>query len=526
MAELFIFLKPRFSSEYHLERPESSPYQKNMDHKIRLYLYGTMLITFAYFICLVFYRLFLSPLASFPGPALAAASGWYEAYFQLVMPGRFTWQIEHLHKKYGPVVRIKPNEVHVHDPDNYTTLYSGPTHNREKERWFYYTGLPLSLFSTPDHRTHRARRSLISPFFTRKAVREFQPVLQDKLQSLCRHFSKSLNHDIPLELHTAFISFAGDAMSQYAFGEQRGFSFLDEPDLMPTWKNGVNAMFGGARLVRQFPFLYPLRNLIPPISRTVYPTFSRIEYLEYRDGILDDEQKKRAIYPAMLANDKLPASEKETKRLQDEATFFMLAASDAPSQALAITTFHILENPEVFGKLRDELFSAFPEVTSILSLEELEPLPYLTAVLREGLRLSNIVVPRQPRVAPDEALQFHNWTIPPGTPVSMTIYHILRDPNIFPEPTRFNPERWLIGQEELRKLEKYLVPFSKGGLGCLGPNMAWAWLYLVIGNILRRFDLVLYNTTRDNVEMVQDNFSGQTADGMNMVQVKVRREYY
>ncbi|KAJ5993682.1 hypothetical protein N7451_009406 [Penicillium sp. IBT 35674x] len=399
---------------------------------------------------------------------------------------------------------------------------------------------------------------MISPFFTRKAVREFQSVLQDKLQSLCRHFSKSIDHDIPLELHTAFISFAGDAMSQYAFGEQRGFKFLDGSELMPTWKNGVNAMFGGARLVRQFPFLYSLRNLIPPVTRIVYPTFSRTEYLEnvsrlwlvisgvanpltvkqtiktmvkqaiqdQRDGILDDEQRKKAIYPAMLANDKLPPSEKETKRLQDEATFFMLAASDAPSQALAITTFHILDNHEVLERLRDELFLAFPQVTSPLSLDELEPLPYLTAVLKEGLRLSNIVVPRQPRVAPDEALQFHNWTIPPGTPVSMTIYHILRDPHIFPEPTKFNPERWLIGQEELRKLEKYLVPFSKGGLGCLGPNMAWAWLYLVIGNILRRFDLVLYNTTRENVEMVQDNFSGQTADGMNMVQVKVRREYY
>lgn len=164
---------------------------------------------------------------------------------------------------------------------------------------------------------------------------------------------------------------------------------------------------------------------------------------DQRDGILDNEQKKRAIYPAMLANDKLPASEKETKRLQDEATFFMLAASDAPSQALAITTFHILDNPEVLGKLRDELFSAFPVFTGILSLDELEPLPYLvgkpifrvgklalnrneqTAVLREGLRLSNIVVPRQPRVAPNEALQFHNWTIPPG--VCQILYDFSED---------------------------------------------------------------------------------------------------
>lgn len=98
---------------------------------------------------------------------------------------------------------------------------------------------------------------------------------------------------------------------------------------------------------------------------------------DQRDGKLDDEQKKKAIYPAILANDKVPPSEKETKRLQDDAIFFMLAASDAPSQALAITTFHILDNPEVLQRLKDELFSAFPDVTSIPSLDELEPLPYL-----------------------------------------------------------------------------------------------------------------------------------------------------
>lgn len=251
-----------------------------MHPKLWMYLYGAILISFTYIICLIIYRLFLSPLANFPGPTLAAVSGWYEAYFQLVKQGRFTWQIESLHEKYGPVVRIKPNEVHIHDPDSYTTLYSGPTHNREKERWFYYTGLPLSLFSTLDHRAHRARRSLISPFFTRKAVKELQPALQDKIQLLCCHFSKSMNDDAPLELHTAFICFAGDAMSQYAFGEQRGFRFLDEPELTSTWKNGVNAMFAGARLVRQFPILYILRNLIPPVSRRVYPTFSRVEYVE------------------------------------------------------------------------------------------------------------------------------------------------------------------------------------------------------------------------------------------------------
>ena len=52
----------------------------------------------------------------------------------------------------------------------------------------------------------------------------------------------------------------------------------------------------------------------------------------------------------------------------------------------------------------------------------------------------------------------------------MSTYFILRDPNIFPEPTQFIPERWLLEPEELRRLERYLVPASKGTLGCLGQK--------------------------------------------------------
>lgn len=52
----------------------------------------------------------------------------------------------------------------------------------------------------------------------------------------------------------------------------------------------------------------------------------------------------------------------------------------------------------------------------------------------------------------------------------MSTYFILRDPNIFPEPATFVPERWLLPKDELRELEKYLIPASKGTLGCLGQK--------------------------------------------------------
>ena len=56
---------------------------------------------FLYTTSLIVYRLYLSPLAKFPGPTLAAATLWYEYYYDVVKRGRYTWRIAELHAQYG-----------------------------------------------------------------------------------------------------------------------------------------------------------------------------------------------------------------------------------------------------------------------------------------------------------------------------------------------------------------------------------------------------------------------------------------
>jgi hypothetical protein len=58
-------------------------------------------------------RLFLSPIRHIPGPKLAALTRWYEFYFEVVLKGQYTFHIQELHKRYGPIVRVTPDEVHV-----------------------------------------------------------------------------------------------------------------------------------------------------------------------------------------------------------------------------------------------------------------------------------------------------------------------------------------------------------------------------------------------------------------------------
>lgn len=89
------------------------------------------------------------------------------------------------------------------------------------------------------------------------------------------------------------------------------------------------------------------------------------------------EDKRKSIYPTILRNEKVPTNEKELDRLADDAIFLIIAGTDAPAQALAITMFHILNNPQVYRRLKDELNKTLPGVSGPTSLSALERLPYL-----------------------------------------------------------------------------------------------------------------------------------------------------
>lgn len=235
----------------------------------------------------------------------------------------------------------------------------------------------------------------------------------------------------------------------------------------------------------------------------------------------NDRKAKETIFDQILSAG-LPPEELTLSRLGSEASILVGAGSETTAKALDVLAFHILDQPSILEKLRAELQHAHVSYSSTLS--QLESIPYLTAVVKEGLRCANGITTRSPRVI-RETLAYKNWNIPPHTVVSMTVSDVLTNETIFPEPDRFDPERWLLSDSsEAKKLDQYLVVFNRGPRQCVGMELAKAELYACTAALVAQFDLELFDTVFErDVKAKRDHFIPKPGPDSRGIRIKVRK---
>jgi cytochrome P450 len=216
----------------------------------------------AYGISLALYRLYAHPLSRYPGPKLAAATQWYEFYFDVLKRGRFAWEIKRMHEVYGPVVRINPHELHVSEPDFYDELYAGPGKKRNKYDWA--TNLMMvkgSMWTTIDSDLHKLRRAPLAPYFSSSAIRKFDPVIRNKLDILCDKLENCRRNQEVVCLDVAFTALTTDIITQYAFGISYGF--LEAAEFNPGWLKLLQGASEQSILTKHMPWLVDGLRRIP-----------------------------------------------------------------------------------------------------------------------------------------------------------------------------------------------------------------------------------------------------------------------
>ncbi len=155
----------------------------------------------------VIYRLYLHPLAKFPGPKLAAGTFLYEGYYDVIKRGKYVHRIEEMHRQYGPIIRINPQELHVYDPTFFDSVYSGNGKWAKPPYMVRSMDPGFSAFGTLDHDHHRLRRGALNRFFSKQKVSALQHVVQDLANKLCEKLESYCNTGTPIDFEGAFGDF-------------------------------------------------------------------------------------------------------------------------------------------------------------------------------------------------------------------------------------------------------------------------------------------------------------------------------
>jgi len=225
---------------------------------------------------------------------------------------------------------------------------------------------------------------------------------------------------------------------------------------------------------------------------------------------IDKDSEHPTIFHGLIYGD-VPATEKTTEYLNGLGQTVVAAGVITTAHYLKTVMYHLLANPDILQRLSSEVKAVMENPSVIPSFEERDRLPYLNAVVTEGFRISNGIIARLTRVAPDEALHVAGYTIPAGTPVGMSSWLLHNNPALFPSPEVFNPDRWLEPGAEQKK--KYLVNFSRGIRVRLGKDLARTEILYTLCVMLRRWSggdgngIEVFETTREDVDLEHDFFN-------------------
>ncbi|EXJ68442.1 uncharacterized protein A1O5_08234 [Cladophialophora psammophila CBS 110553] len=460
------------------------------------------------FICIfsfIIYQRWFSPLAKINGPFWASLSPlWKLLSFN---NGNFHETILALHQKYGPIVRIAPNEVIISDRSAIREIY-----NTVQGRDFLkiirsaFTAFRPTIFGQRDPYLHAQRKRIVSHGYSMNALQSMEKFVQERLQIFMSKMSGFAASGAEINLGKWCHFFAFDVIGELAFSE--GFGML-ETGVEDEHIRLINNQMEFGSTIGMMPSLIPytkwpwlpipwLQSLQAGRERLKELTRSRVE--RRQEKVSD---RKDLLGRLIEAKDPVTGQMLDSIDLRTEAFSSIVAGSDSTSSALSYTFYHILGHPAVYEALTEELRAAFPERNYLTdetppTYADFGKLPYLQAVIKESLRLTPPATINLPRYVPEGGRVVAGTFFPAKTIVGMSALPVHLDPETFgPDAHMFNPDRWIDGSGGIspEEMQRYWMPFGHGSRQCIGKNVAMMELVKLVGTLLLYFDVELVNTT-------------------------------
>lgn len=464
-----------------------------------------ILYAFGVFVILRFFKnRYASPLRHYPGPFLASGTRIWKLWV--------TWQTHqetafiNLHKKYGPVVRVGPNEL----------SFSRPTAAREvlsAGKGFYKTAF-YAVFPPPENpdifteireHVHAAKKRVAGTSYSMAAMQGMTGYIEDTIALLFKRLNDFATSEGAVDLGDWLHYFAFDVLGEVAFSKKWGF--LEQGRDVEGCIRAIdksqqyNGTVGQLPLLDYFLRRNPLWKLLQTVYKGAQPLVTRISLEEMRKRRCGEVKTERKDLLGQL----LKMNEKDRDKFTEGDVFAVahgaiFAGSDSTASTMQSFMHHILKDRRIYLKIVEEIDEATKvgKLSKIVQFSEAQQLPYFQAALKEAMRVRPAVGLAMARSVPAGGAEIDGVRYPGGTELNLNAWAIHRDREMFGEDAEvFRPERWLEDEDRARFMDRHMFQFGGGSHVCIGRNLALLEMNKILPMLLRDYALELVHPEKD-----------------------------
>ncbi|KAI0853287.1 cytochrome P450 monooxygenase [Daldinia vernicosa] len=435
-----------------------------------------------------------------PGPFLASLSHLWVA--KSIVFGTIQNDFSGLGTKYGTVVRVAPNYILTSDPEILRRIASARS-NYGKDEWYE------TIRFAPEHRTmvtilgnsaHDQRKAKALKGYNGRENADLEYAIDSQIAhcvDVVRRKYLSGSETRPVDFASLSRYFTLDIITRLAYGQ--AFGFLDADGDLYEYTIRIDKALKTRNLCQEVPFLKhiifsrPFHALFGPkptdekgIGKVMGIT-QKIIGERFKDANPPDDMMGSFIRHGMTEDE-----------CRSEAMLQILAGADTTAVAIRTTLMYIVATPRVYSRLKTMIRQCVErnEVSTPITYEEAQKLPYLKAIILEGIRMRSPAPYGHYKKTPPEGDVINGIFIPGGTAIGHNSIAMTRSKAIFGEDVEvFRPERFLEGDEKTKAERAFTIDiiFGNGRWTCAGKPIVMIELHKVFFEFLRVFDFQIVN---------------------------------
>ncbi|KAH6603938.1 Cytochrome P450 [Trichoderma cornu-damae] len=421
-------------------------------------------------------------MARVPGP-------WYSQWTSAVLDykwltGQRPIYVHYLHEKYGPVVRIAPNEVDVTDMESVKAIYNVKETFKKSSFYRKLTSVRTPvLFALTDVEERQRLRRLLGSSISASALKPLIPLVVSRIDLYIQRIKEEMEIRGAADIFKWNLFLATDVVGELSFGESFRTLELGEKNQYVHVIENIGPL-GALRYTLPTLTSLAFTMRLPFIRKVAEASQHMRRYGEeclgryYRLASSDPDRVKNSLFKKLFN-----AEEREMVTFEEicaNAQGYILAGSDTTASTLTYLIWSVCRQPYI----RSELIKQLETLPPTYCDDNLRKLPYLNYVIDETLRLYSAAPSGLPREVPPGGADIAGYWLKGGSIVCAQAYSLHRNPTIFPNPEKFDPSRW---QAPTRAMTESFLPFSRGPRICIGLHLAQLELRLAAARFFLEF---------------------------------------